>query len=82
MTWNRERGYNCPCHECPDREVGCHSRCERYAAWRVKLEKIRKAEREYSMGNDRMSEDTKRRIWRKQRYSMQNNKRRRPNSDR
>ena len=22
-----------PCIDCPDRFVGCHSKCERYAAW-------------------------------------------------
>lgn len=27
-----------PCYHCPDREMGCHGRCERYAAYRAKLD--------------------------------------------
>lgn len=25
---------NAPCKDCPDRSPGCHSRCERYKAYR------------------------------------------------
>lgn len=24
---------DCPCIDCPDREIGCHGKCERYAEW-------------------------------------------------
>lgn len=30
------------CYQCPDREIGCHSVCERYAAYREEVEKARK----------------------------------------
>lgn len=23
-----------PCKDCPDREVGCHDKCERYKKWK------------------------------------------------
>lgn len=25
-----------PCYNCPDRKAGCHSKCEKYAAWKEK----------------------------------------------
>ena len=27
-----------PCYKCEDRRVGCHAECERYSAYRAKLE--------------------------------------------
>lgn len=36
-----------PCYQCPDREMGCHGRCERYKAYRAEVDAIkakRKAE--------------------------------------
>lgn len=42
--------FNC-CHECAERRVGCHGRCERYAAW-LKL----KAERSASKKSARARE--------------------------
>ena len=29
-----------PCYHCPDREMGCHGRCERYAAYRAKMDEV------------------------------------------
>ena len=29
-----------PCYNCPDREMGCHGRCERYAAYRAKMDEV------------------------------------------
>ena len=36
-----------PCRECPDREVGCHGKCEKYAAWKdtIQAEKDRQRQR-------------------------------------
>lgn len=31
-----------PCKNCPEREVGCHSRCEPYKAYKAVWEKLRK----------------------------------------
>ena len=27
-----------PCYKCPDRHAGCHAECEKYAAWRRKMD--------------------------------------------
>lgn len=34
-----------PCKDCAERELGCHSRCERYQAWRHDLDRKNKLER-------------------------------------
>lgn len=31
-----------PCLKCPDRYVGCHSKCERYIAFRTEQDRILK----------------------------------------
>lgn len=31
----------CPCKDCPDRVLGCHSECGRYLAYQEALERIR-----------------------------------------
>lgn len=39
----------CPCQGCPDREVPCHAKCEKYDAWKAERDakkKIADAERE------------------------------------
>ena len=33
-----------PCYECKEREVGCHSRCERYKEWRAWKDEAKLAE--------------------------------------
>ena len=30
---------NVPCKDCPDREVGCHSTCEKYKAFRAEKDR-------------------------------------------
>lgn len=30
-----------PCHECPDRYIGCHGACERYKEYTDKLSELR-----------------------------------------
>lgn len=71
MSFNRENSSGCPCRGCPDRQpgTGCHDRCERFKAWRVKVDKKNEAERAYHQSNDTMSESKKREMWRKKRYS-------------
>ena len=32
-----------PCKGCPDREPGCHSKCEHYGAWKAELERKKAA---------------------------------------
>ena len=31
---------NQPCYNCPDREMGCHGRCERYAEYRAQMDEV------------------------------------------
>ena len=38
---------NVPCYNCNDRHAGCHSECEKYLEYRVKLEEIKAAKAEY-----------------------------------
>lgn len=33
---------NTPCRGCPDREIGCHGRCDRYAEYQAILDRERK----------------------------------------
>lgn len=30
-----------PCKECPDREIGCHGKCEKYLAWKEENDRRR-----------------------------------------
>lgn len=32
-----------PCKDCPDREVGCHSKCARYLSWKEQNEAAKRA---------------------------------------
>lgn len=34
---------NACCYECPDREIGCHSKCEKYKKFRKELDKKKKS---------------------------------------
>lgn len=62
----------CPCKGCTDRYPGCHDHCEdRYKPWREERDRKNEAERKYHRGNDTMSEDQKRTLWRNKRYSRQ-----------
>ena len=29
-----------PCRDCPDRALGCHSKCERYAEYKKKISRV------------------------------------------
>lgn len=33
---------NVPCKDCPNRQVGCHSTCEKYLDFRKEVDKINK----------------------------------------
>ena len=36
----KTRGVMMPCvQDCPDREIGCHGRCEKYQAYRAEMDK-------------------------------------------
>lgn len=36
-----------PCLECKERHVGCHGSCERYKEFREKLDRIKRARKQY-----------------------------------
>lgn len=37
-----------PCKDCNDRNPGCHGKCQRYADWKSKLEKVNEERRKYN----------------------------------
>lgn len=37
-----ETAPNCPCKDCKDRQVNCHSNCKKYIEWSIKNEELRK----------------------------------------
>ena len=41
-----------PCRECPDRYVGCHSKCDKYKEYADELHKIREARATTLAGED------------------------------
>lgn len=40
---------NPPCHNCPDRKVGCHDACPRYLGWKREHDAKREAERQRNL---------------------------------
>lgn len=62
------RGTTAPCKDCPDRYLGCHSECERYADFCRELERIRAARKEGSELNAYQSEAYRRLLKRKRNY--------------
>ncbi len=62
-----------PCHGCEDRApgTGCHSKCERYKAWKQELDNKNRYLREERDKRITMSEQNKRAMWRNTRYAKQ-----------
>ena len=53
-----------PCYKCKDRNVGCHSNCEKYQKWKKKSNKARdnrKKNREYEAYLSDLKEKNRRR---------------------
>lgn len=38
------------CYKCPDRHIGCHSDCERYAEWKAERQALREREKKRTAG--------------------------------
>ena len=55
---------NAPCKGCVDRFVGCHSGCERYAAFKEQNDKERNIRTEYIKQNDMLADIRRKRVWR------------------
>ena len=57
-----------PCYGCPDRALGCHASCERYAAYREQQERVYQARRDVAQVGFYISEQmTKRERQRRER---------------
>ena len=64
---------NCPCKNCPDRHTGCHAEChDRYVPWKKAVDEQNAREREYHKSRDTISDEQKRKMWRKNRYQNVN----------
>lgn len=37
------------CKDCPDRAVGCHSKCEKYIEFKNQMSEVKKKEEEYKI---------------------------------
>lgn len=42
------------CMNCPDREVGCHSKCEKYLSWKAERDRVKKIWLEDAMSQYRI----------------------------
>lgn len=60
-----------PCLDCPDREPGCHGKCEKYQTW---LEPIIKAREERLRNNKARGYDVDRFVKERDRKRRQNGK--------
>lgn len=71
--FNHANSNGCPCENCPDRvpEPRCHMTCEKYKAWREKIDRARLAEQARNRSHDTMSDAKKREIWKARRYKQQ-----------
>ena len=71
MAFNRGGTLGCPCGGCDERSAACHDRCDKFKAWRVKVDARRQKEREYNASNNTMSEAKRKELWKRKRYSVQ-----------
>lgn len=37
-----------PCKDCKDRFTACHDKCEKYKAWKSRLDEVNKRRKEYN----------------------------------
>ena len=37
-----------PCKDCVDRHTACHDKCEKYKAWKSRLDEVNKRRKEYN----------------------------------
>lgn len=81
--FNRRFSPDNPCPpECPERNAECHAKCRKYLEWRKELDRKNAERRKKMVDGELFSDAKKHRLWKKQRYSAQNMKHHRPNSDR
>lgn len=47
MILDRQIRDKSPCKDCTDRHTACHGSCDRYKEWKLRLDELNKARREY-----------------------------------
>lgn len=83
MGWKLPEDSTNPCKpECPDRKVGCHGNCQRYAEWKAKRAELSAAVRKDRERYGTLSENAQRKMWRDLRWERQQKRTRNVNSDR
>lgn len=45
MEYKSLRNETNPCYKCPDRQVGCHGKCEKYQSWNSEHTEAKEAKR-------------------------------------
>ena len=45
---------NAPCKDCPDRHIGCHSECDKFADYTIRQEQSRATARRRSIANGQL----------------------------
>lgn len=70
-SFNRDGMANGPCNGCTERYPACQDHCDKpeYKAWKEKIEVARAERKRYRDSHDTLSDDAKRKIWRRSRYS-------------
>ena len=53
---------NCPCRDCTERTLTCHSGCGKYKEWKAKLEDMNRRRLEEKAKRDVMSSAAKKKI--------------------
>ena len=64
---------NCPCKECTDRQIKCHSTCQRYKHWRKEYDEAKEkynAQSELENSLNTYEIDRSRRIYKKYKYAI------------
>ena len=61
MEFKLPTAVKAPCKNCTDRTVGCHGKCEKYMAFRTKLDAVNEKIRKENIGNEFMCRQSFRR---------------------
>ena len=61
-----------PCKDCLERCLGCHGKCERYAAYRSELDRINKARIDSYVDDAPVIRAMRRKAWQKNKIHREN----------
>jgi len=59
----------CPCKDCFDRKLLCHSQCKKYQTWKAELAKMKAAKEAADANAITVPENVVREYWRSMRYT-------------